>query len=120
MSSITTRDSLRNRASTWLSNRAAWPEHHPGRLAQVLSQRERAALVVGDLLLGDAYVEENVDGRHQVVGGLVEAQRVLVVAVGVELVGALEATRRNGELDRWRQDRKLPAHELPEPISQAA
>jgi Uncharacterised protein family (UPF0236) len=39
---------------------------------------------------------------------------------GVLALAALEAARRNGELDRWRQDRKLPDRELPEPIRKVA
>jgi hypothetical protein len=33
---------------------------------------------------------------------------------------ALEMARRNGELDRWRQDRELPERELPEPMRKTA
>src|SRR5512143_58503 len=39
---------------------------------------------------------------------------------GVLALAALEATRRNGELDRWRQDRELPARELPEAMRKVA
>jgi uncharacterized protein UPF0236 len=39
---------------------------------------------------------------------------------GVLALAALEAARRNGELDRWRQDRELPERELPEPIRKVA
>jgi Uncharacterised protein family (UPF0236) len=39
---------------------------------------------------------------------------------GVLALAALEATRRNGELDRWRQDRELPDRKLPEPIRRVA
>jgi hypothetical protein len=39
---------------------------------------------------------------------------------GVLALAALEASRRNGELDRWRQDRKLPERELPGPVRKAA
>jgi hypothetical protein len=39
---------------------------------------------------------------------------------GVLALAALEATRRNGELDRWRQDRELPARELPEVMRKVA
>ena len=39
---------------------------------------------------------------------------------GVSALAALEAARRNGELDRWRQDRELPERELPEPMRKAA
>jgi hypothetical protein len=39
---------------------------------------------------------------------------------GVLALAALEATRRNGELDRWRQDRELPKRKLPEPMRRIA
>ena len=39
---------------------------------------------------------------------------------GVLALAALEAARRNGELDRWRQDRELPERKLPEPMRKAA
>ena len=39
---------------------------------------------------------------------------------GVLALAALEATRRNGELDEWRRVRELPERALPEPVRQAA
>jgi Uncharacterised protein family (UPF0236) len=39
---------------------------------------------------------------------------------GVLALAALEATRRNGELDRWRQDHELPDLKLPEPVRRVA
>jgi hypothetical protein len=39
---------------------------------------------------------------------------------GVLALAALEAARRNGELDAWRRDRVLPDRVLPEPIHAAA
>jgi hypothetical protein len=39
---------------------------------------------------------------------------------GVLALAALEAARRNGELDAWRQDRELPERELPEPVRKVA
>jgi hypothetical protein len=39
---------------------------------------------------------------------------------GVLALAALEAARRNGELDDWRQNRALPERPLPEPIREAA
>jgi hypothetical protein len=39
---------------------------------------------------------------------------------GVLALAALEAARRNGELEAWRRDRVLPEHALTEPIRQAA
>ena len=39
---------------------------------------------------------------------------------GVSALAALEAARRNGERERWRQDRELPERKLPEPIQRVA
>jgi hypothetical protein len=39
---------------------------------------------------------------------------------GVLALAALEAARRNGELDAWRRVRELPERPLPEPVRQAA
>jgi hypothetical protein len=39
---------------------------------------------------------------------------------GVLALAALEATRRNGELEHWRQADELPERSLPEPIRKAA
>ena len=39
---------------------------------------------------------------------------------GVLALAALEAARRNGELDRWRQDRALTERGLPEPMRKVA
>ncbi len=39
---------------------------------------------------------------------------------GVLVLAALDAARRNGELDAWRRDRALPEHRLPEPVRKAA
>jgi hypothetical protein len=39
---------------------------------------------------------------------------------GVLALAALEAARRNGELDRWRQERELPERLLPEPVRKVA
>jgi hypothetical protein len=39
---------------------------------------------------------------------------------GVLALAALEAARRNGELDDWRRDRALPERALPEPVRAAA
>jgi hypothetical protein len=38
---------------------------------------------------------------------------------GVLALAALEAARRNGELDHWRQHRELPERELPGPMRKA-
>ncbi len=39
---------------------------------------------------------------------------------GVLALAALEAARRNGELERWRQDEELPERRLPEPTRKVA
>ena len=39
---------------------------------------------------------------------------------GVLALAALEAVRRNGELDHWRQNRELPERVLPEPMRKVA
>lgn len=39
---------------------------------------------------------------------------------GVLALAVLEAARRNGELDHWRQDRELPERALPEPMRKVA
>ena len=39
---------------------------------------------------------------------------------GVLALAALEAARRNGELDAWRRDGALPERALPEPVRKAA
>ena len=39
---------------------------------------------------------------------------------GVLALAALEVARRNGDLDRWRQDRELPERRLPEPMRKVA
>jgi hypothetical protein len=39
---------------------------------------------------------------------------------GVLALAALEAARRNGELDEWRRVRELPERPLPDPVRQAA
>ena len=39
---------------------------------------------------------------------------------GVLALAALEAARRNGEIDAWRRDRVLPEQKLPEPVGKAA
>jgi hypothetical protein len=40
--------------------------------------------------------------------------------LGVLALAALEAARRNGELDEWRRVRELPERPLPEPVRKAA
>ncbi|MFI5460065.1 MAG: hypothetical protein ACHRXM_31995, partial [Isosphaerales bacterium] len=39
---------------------------------------------------------------------------------GVLALAAMEAARRNGELNHWRQRRELPERALPEPVRKVA
>ena len=41
-------------------------------------------------------------------------------AEGVLALAVLEAARRNGELDAWRRDRRLPPLKVPRPPRKAA
>ena len=75
-------------------------------------QRQRAGLWIASTRvekLNDWAVSERCKHR----GMSWTSQGVLALAV-------LEAARRNGELDRWRQDRELPERTLPEPIRKVA
>ena len=54
------------------------------------------------------------------VSGRCKHQGMSWSAAGVLALAALEAARRNGELDRWRQDRELPERKLPEPLRRLA
>jgi uncharacterized protein UPF0236 len=75
-------------------------------------QRQRAGLWIASTRV-EKFNDWAVSGRckHQ---GMSWSPR------GVLAVAALEAARRNGELDRWRQDRALPERELPEPMRKVA
>jgi hypothetical protein len=54
------------------------------------------------------------------VSGRCKHQGMSWVPQGVLALAALEAARRNGELDCWRQDRELPERGLPEPMRKVA
>lgn len=75
-------------------------------------QRQRAGLWIASTRV-EKFNDWAVSGRckHQ---GMSWSPR------GVLALAALEAARRNGELDRWRQDRALPERELPEPMRKVA
>jgi len=68
---------------------------------------------------------EHTGGEIQRLGGVGTLQSsgdelVAARGVGVLALAALEAARRNGELDGWRRDRALPECVVPEPIREAA
>jgi hypothetical protein len=75
-------------------------------------QRQRAGLWIASTRV-EKFNDWAVSGRCKHRGMSWSPQGVLALA-------ALEAARRNGELDRWRQDGELPERELPEPIRRVA
>jgi hypothetical protein len=75
-------------------------------------QRQRAGLWIASTRV-EKYNDWAVSGRCKHQGMSWSPEGVLALA-------ALEAARRNGELDEWRRDRELPVRSLPEPVSQAA
>jgi hypothetical protein len=75
-------------------------------------QRKRAGLWIASTRV-EKYNDWEVSGRCKHQGMSWSPQGVLALA-------ALEATRRNGELDGWRRDGVLPERALPEPIRHAA
>jgi len=75
-------------------------------------QRQRAGLWIASTRV-EKFNDWAVSGRCKHRGMSWTPQGVLALA-------ALEAARRNGELDRWRQDRELPERTLPEPIRKVA
>ena len=75
-------------------------------------QRQRAGLWIASTRV-EKYNDWAVSARCKHQGMSWSPQGVLALA-------ALEAARRNGELDDWRRDRVLPERALPEPIRKAA
>ena len=75
-------------------------------------QRQRAGLGIASTRV-EKYNDWAVSARCKHQGMSWSPQGVLALA-------ALEAARRNGELDAWRRDRALPEHRLPEPVRKAA
>jgi hypothetical protein len=75
-------------------------------------QRQRAGLWIASTRV-EKYNDWAVSARCKNQGMSWSPQGVLALA-------ALEAARRNGELDDWRRDRALPEQALPEPIGKAA
>jgi hypothetical protein len=75
-------------------------------------QRQRAGLWIASTRV-EKFNDWAISGRCKHQGMSWSPQGVLALA-------ALEAARRNGELDHWRQDRELPERELPEPMQKVA
>ena len=75
-------------------------------------QRQRAGLWIASTRV-EKYNDWAVSARCKHQGMSWSPQGVLALA-------ALEAARRNGELDAWRRDGALPERALPEPIGKAA
>lgn len=75
-------------------------------------QRQRAGLWIASTRV-EKFNDWAVSGRCKHQGMSWTPRGVLALAV-------MEAARRNGELDRWRQDRALPERGLPEPMRKVA
>ena len=104
-------------ALEWVGNPAAVKElieYLEKRRAYIpnYQERHRAGLWIASTRV-EKYNDWEVSGRCKHQGMSWTPQGVLALA-------ALEAARRNGELDGWRQDGVLPERALPEPIRQAA
>ena len=104
-------------ALEWVKNPAAVEEliaYLEKRRAYIpdYQQRQRAGLWIASTRV-EKYNDWEVSGRCKHQGMSWTPQGVLALA-------ALEAARRNGELDGWRRDGVLPERALPEPIRQAA
>jgi hypothetical protein len=89
---------------TYLENRRSYiPDYQ---------QRQRAGFWIASTRV-EKYNDWAVSGRCKHHGMSWSPRGVLALA-------ALEAARRNGELEGWRRDRALPERVLPEPVSKAA
>src|SRR3954463_10800422 len=94
---------------------AGGPDRLPGEAPGYIpdyEQRQRAGLWIASTRV-EKFNDWAVSGRCKHQGMSWSPQGVLALA-------ALEAARRNGELDRWRQDRELPERTLPEPMRKVA
>jgi hypothetical protein len=104
-------------ALEWVNNAAAvrelieYLEKRRGYIPDY-QQRQRAGLWIASTRV-EKFNDWAVSGRCKHQGMSWSPQGVLALA-------ALEAARRNGELDSWRRDRAFPERVLPEPIGQAA
>ena len=104
-------------ASEWVRNPASVEEligYLEKRRAYIpdYEQRQRAGLWIASTRV-EKYNDWAVSARCKHQGMSWSPQGVLALA-------ALEAARRNGELDEWRRDRALPERRLPEPERKAA
>jgi hypothetical protein len=104
-------------ASEWVRNPPAVAEligYLEKRRAYIpdYQQRQRAGLWIASTRV-EKFNDWAVSGRCKHQGMSWSPQGVLALA-------ALEAARRNGELDQWRQNRELPERELPEPMRKVA
>jgi hypothetical protein len=104
-------------AMEWVRNPAALEEligYLEKRRAYIpnYEQRQRAGLWIASTRV-EKYNDWAVSARCKHQGMSWSPEGVLALA-------ALEAARRNGELDEWRQNRALPERPLPEPIRKAA
>ncbi len=104
-------------ALEWVSHPAAVKElieYLENRRAYIpdYQQRQRAGLWIASTRV-EKYNDWAVSGRCKHQGMSWSPHGVLALA-------ALEAARRNGELDGWRRDGVLPERALPEPVQQAA
>jgi hypothetical protein len=104
-------------ASEWVRNPASVEElsgYLEKRRAYIpdYEQRRRAGLWIASTRV-EKYNDWAVSARCKNQGMSWSPQGVLALA-------ALEAARRNGELDAWRRDRALPERALPAPIRKAA
>jgi hypothetical protein len=104
-------------ALPWVRNAAAIEEligYLERRRAYIpdYQQRQRAGLWIASTRV-EKYNDWEISGRCK-------RQGMSWTPRGVLALAALEAARRNGELDGWRQDRVLPERAFPVPIQQAA
>jgi hypothetical protein len=104
-------------ASEWVRNPSAVEEligYLEKRRAYIpdYEQRQRAGLWIASTRV-EKYNDWAVSGRCKHRGMSWSPAGVLALA-------ALEAARRNGELDEWRRARELPERPVPEPIRHAA
>ena len=104
-------------ALEWVSNPAAVKElieYLEKRRAYIPNYQERHR---AGLWIASTRVEKSNDWE---VSARCKHQGMSWTPQGVLALAALEAARRNGELDGWRRDGVLPERALPEPIRQAA
>jgi hypothetical protein len=104
-------------AREWVSHPAAVKdliEYLENRRAYIPNYQQRQQ---AGFWIASTRVEKSNDWE---VSGRCKHQGMSWTPQGVLALAALEAARRNGELDGWRRDGVLPERVLPEPIRQAA